>query len=285
MKRFSEAMTIALVVGLAVSGQAAETTASAKTAPQKPVAATAAAATTVNAQASPKTAPVKAAKPLPAGKQTPAEELSAAQKAIGDLTADFTLTISGAGQGGQDVNAQGKVWLASGRRYRVQYFQPERQLLVSDGTKRWLYLEKINQVQIQALPASGDANEFFLELGGGLPALVERCLVTRLAAPKKDSHGKAEPGPAYALVPKPGSGLNFQQARIWLSAEDQLPRRVVVEAGHRVEARFKNVAVHSQKDLLQDPDAGLPATLFTFAPPKDAEVIEMLWPGLAEPAP
>jgi outer membrane lipoprotein-sorting protein len=155
----------------------------------------------------------------------------------------------------------------------VQYTQPERQLLVSDGKQRWLYLEKINQVQIQALPPAGDANEFFLELGGGLPALVARCQVKRLAAEETKEQR------AYQLTPRPNESLQFQQVKIWISRADQLPRRVVVEAERRVEARFKNISIHTLKQLSQAPDKGLPPSRFTFQAPKDAEVIEMLWPS------
>jgi len=199
-----------------------------------------------------------------------ARELVAAQETIGDLTADFTLIISGAGKDGSDFTAQGKMWLTTGRRYAIQYEQPERQRLISDGTKRWLYLEKINQVQIQSLPPAGNPNDFFLELGGGLPALIKQCEVKRFAV-KKNLSGIT----GFELTPRAGTSLGFKRARLWLQGKHLLPVRVVVEAARQVRVEFRNVKIHTLQELLHDPEQGLPASIFTFSPPQDAEVIQM----------
>ncbi len=208
------------------------------------------------------------ATPTPAG--TAAERLRGAQEKIGDLTADFALTISGAARGGQDLIAQGKIWLASGRRYAVEYQEPEPQSLVSDGTRRWLHLKKINQVQIQSLPPAGSPNDLFLELGGGLITLLSSCQVTSIPAlpDKPETVG-------FELTPRAGTNLAFKKARLWLGGKEQYPVRVVVEAARQVRADFRNVSVHTMQELIQDPEQGLPASVFTFTPPPDAEVIEM----------
>ena len=194
-----------------------------------------------------------------------AEEIIAAQRAIKDLSADFSFKIIGDARPGQDFAAQGKVWMASGRRYRVQYEQPERQLLVSDGTKRWLYLEKINQVQIQALPSAPDPNDIFLELGGGLPKLILQCRVKRLAT---DAAGKGIR--QYELIPREGEGLGFTRVLLWLEGKNLLPRRLEIEAARYVQVEFKNVKINHKPT---------PVSLFNFTPPAKAEVIEMFWPS------
>lgn len=209
-------------------------------------------------------------KVAPAKKGSAADRLRTAQETIGDLEADFVLTISGAARGGQDMIAQGKVWLASGRRYAVEYQEPEQQRLVSNGIRRWLHLIKINQVQIQSLPPAGSPNDFFLELGGGLATLLSSCSVKDIPAlPKKPQTV------GFELTPRAGTDLTFQKARLWLSGKDRHPVRVVVEAARQVRADFSNVSVHTVVELLKEPEKGLPASLFIFTPPPDAEVIEM----------
>jgi outer membrane lipoprotein-sorting protein len=198
------------------------------------------------------------------------QALMEAQQGIGDLTANFALIIAGAGKNGDDFTAQGKMWLTTGRQYAVQYEQPERQRLVSNGAKRWLYLEKINQVQIQSLPPAGNPNDFFLELGGGLPALIKQCDVTLFAVEK------SMPGVSgYTLIPRPGVPLSFSQAQLWVKGKYLVPVRVVVQAARQVRVEFSDVKIHTLEELVRDPGKGVPTSTFRFEPPKDAEVIEM----------
>jgi len=206
----------------------------------------------------------------PAVSSRAAQELVAAQKQIADLTANFSLTVPGAGKDGGDLQARGEIWLASGRRYRVEYSQPEAQILVSDGKQRWLYLKKINQVQVQRLPPAGNPGELFLELGGGLPSLIARCQVQRL----DDEDGLR----VYELVQRPGEPFQFRRARLWLTGDLLLPKRVEVEAARRMRVEFSQVSVHTQEALKQDPKVGVSPKQFTFTCPEGAEVIEPLWP-------
>lgn len=199
-----------------------------------------------------------------------ARELSEAQEAIGDLTADFTLIIAGAAKDGGDFTAQGKMWLTTGRRYAVQYEEPERQRLISNGKKRWLCLEKINQVQIQSLPPAGNPTDFFLELGGGLPALIKQCQVKRF----KVNNGRSDTF-GFELVPLAGTNPGFQKVQLWLQGKQLLPLRVVVAAARQVRVEFRKVSIHTVQELLRDPEKGVPASRFTFEPPADAEVIQM----------
>jgi outer membrane lipoprotein-sorting protein len=202
------------------------------------------------------------------------QALAEAQRQIGDLTADFSLTVQGQGTGPKSGawKARGKISLATGRRYRVEYSSPEVQWLVSDGKQRCLYLKKINQVQKQALPPAGNPSEFFLELGGGLAELLKRCQITRMVKQAVGS-GRWE----YDCVPNPGETLEFQRARIWVDGPLKLPVRVEIEAAKSVTVELKRVKVHTRAEL-QAGKAGLPESLFQFTPPAGAEVIEPLWP-------
>lgn len=201
-------------------------------------------------------------------------DLAAAQRALGDLSAEFELQVARAGQGSAAFSASGKLWLASQRRYRVQYLRPERQLLVSNGKQRWLYLEAIRQVQVQTLPPAGDPNEFFLELGGGLANLITECTVDRLPASLEQPQRTG-----YQLVPLASSRLAFQRAEVWVEGPEAVPRYVVVEAARRVEVRLRPLKVHLARELVEHPEVGLTASWFEYAPPPGAEVIEMMWPA------
>jgi outer membrane lipoprotein-sorting protein len=217
------------------------------------------------------TAQAAASEPTPiplTGQNRAAQEIITAQERLAEVAADFKLTVAGAARGAADLVAEGQVWLASGRRYRVQYRKPEVQVLVSDGRQRWLYLKKINQVQIQPLPPAGNPSEFFLELGGGLPALVTRCHVRRLP---EDGGARV-----YELTPRPGSELQFQTARLWLAGDNLLPRRVEVKAARRVRVDFTRVTAHTRKNVAAHPDLALDPDTFLFTPPQGAEVIEPL---------
>jgi outer membrane lipoprotein-sorting protein len=192
--------------------------------------------------------------------------LAASQRQLADLTAEFSLEIAGAGQDGRDLEAHGHVWLGSGRRYRVEYDRPEVQVLVSDGKQRWLYLKQINQVQRQPLPPAGSSNELFLELGGGLPAVLAQCWVERLA-----DEGASQ---VYDLMPQAGSGLDFSSARLWVSGPLRLPRRIMIEGARRVNVEFIAPKAHTRAELARRPGAGVPAERFRFTPPPNAEVVE-----------
>lgn len=212
--------------------------------------------------------PVVTPAPAQAATGSAAAELARAQKEIANLTAEFTLFISGSGPKGRDLEAHGRVWLGPGRRYRVEYDRPEEQVLVSDGTRRWLYLKKIAQVQVQPLPPPGSASELFLELGGGLPSLLERCRVEWLA--------DAGDQRTYVLTPRPNSGLDFSRARLRVAGPRLLPQRVEVEAARRIEVEFTGLVAHTHEEAARTPGATVPAERFRFTPPPGAEVIEPL---------
>lgn len=191
------------------------------------------------------------------------------QNEIGEMRADFFLTVEKAGPDGQDWTGAGKIWLAAGRKYRVNYEKPEPQILVSNGAQRWLYLKKINQVQVQSLPPEGNPAEFFLELGGGLAGWLARCQTERLSALEK-------PGwRVFALTPRPGKELGFTQVRLWVRGRERVPRRVEVDSERRVRIEFKRLEVFTRFDLKWRPGLGVPKDWFTFSAPPGAEVIEM----------
>jgi len=223
----------------------------------------------------PCTSAVAAAEPAAATGTAYAAEVQAlaqAQERIGDLAAEFTLTVKGGAAQGHTLKAKGKIYLAAGRRYRVEYISPEAQLLVSDGKQRWLYLKKINQVQKQALPPAGNPSEFFLELGGGLADLLKRSQITRVV---KDA---GAPGRwEYDCKPLPGEALTYHRARIWVRGEAKLPERVEIDADKPVSVALSHVVIHTHAQLQQGAE-GLPARLFEFKPPADADVVEPLWP-------
>lgn len=213
--------------------------------------------------------PAAAAKPVDMVKKKEepvapqAKALARAQERINFFTATFKLVVKEKDSNKVQLDADGKLWLAGNRRYRVDYEQPQKQTLVSNGKKRWLYLKAINQVQVQSMPPEGNPAEFFLELGGGLSRLLKHCDVKVEA--KKDYE-------LYTLTPRDGKS-GFDQARIWTNGKDKLPYRLEVDAEKIVTVKFSSIQTKLDEQKMNEQESAR----FEFIFPKDAEVIEMLW--------
>ncbi len=211
------------------------------------------------------TATVTPAAVVPVELSAAARALTRAQSRLLFIQADFKMTVDDAKTAKPFLNASGEVWLANERRYRVQYQTPQRQLLVSNGHQRWLYLQAINQVQLQALPPQGNPTEFFLELGGGLARLVKHARVTRR------QEGNLE---VYTLIPESGQDSLYKKAVLWTKGKNSLPVKLMVLAERRVQVSFELKQVKLAGENLTASEKAL----FQFQIPKDAEVIEMLAP-------
>lgn len=210
---------------------------------------------------------IDAKKALPSGRSLTAAEqsLARAQDNINFYHARFEIKVVDHQQKQTILDAAGQVWLANDRRYRVHYDRPEQQVLVSNGKKRWLFLPKINQVQVQAMPPEGNPTEFFLELGGGLSRLLQSC---RATVRQEDERF------IYTLRPLSGQQLGFNQAIIWTKGKDKLPVKLVVEAERQITVLFTPIQVKLGKQQMTKTEE----EKFHFIAPKDAEMIEMFWP-------
>ena len=85
---------------------------------------------------------------------------------ITDLQAEFTQVANNKSLG-QDIKAEGTVYLKKGGKMRWDYKSPSPQQIVSDGTSLWVYTPELNQVNKGDAPKAlaGPAGSFLAGLG------------------------------------------------------------------------------------------------------------------------
>jgi outer membrane lipoprotein carrier protein len=201
--------------------------------------------------------------PGPAPAQTLDEVVSGLESTYGrinDLKAEFT-QVSHNKSLGQDIRAEGTVYLKKGGKLRWDYKSPSPQQIVSDGVNFWVYTPELNQVNKGEAPKAlaGPAGSFLAGLGRVRDEFAVRFLNP---AAKVDASGR----PVLDLTPKNPTPL---LTRLVLSVDpkDYIVRQAVLydQLGNTVTMTFTRVT----------PNAGLPDSLFTFVPPKGAAVVPL----------
>jgi outer membrane lipoprotein carrier protein len=195
-----------------------------------------------------------------AGAQTPTALLRCVQARYGalrDLSATFTQESRLASLGRSRARA-GRLFFQAPGRMRWEYDAPEPQLIVADGKQLWFHRPTRNQVVVQPMDAAFTRQTPLLFLLGRGDFAAEFTWDERPPAP----------GPG---------GLVSIELRPRVEAPDL--SRLVLEvegggcrlAGTIVDDAFGNVThlVFSGERA----NAGLDATLFSFAPPAGAEVV------------
>jgi outer membrane lipoprotein carrier protein len=201
--------------------------------------------------------------PGPAPAQTLDEVVSGLESTYGrinDLKAEFT-QVSHNKSLGQDIRAEGTVYLKKGGKLRWDYKSPSPQQIVSDGVNFWVYTPELNQVNKGEAPKAlaGPAGSFLAGLGRVRDEFAVRFLNP---AAKVDGSGR----PVLDLTPKNPTPL---LTRLVLSVDpkDYIVRQAVLydQLENTVTMTFTRVT----------PNAGLPDSLFTFVPPKGAAVVPL----------
>jgi len=179
---------------------------------------------------------------------------------ITDLKAEFT-QVSHNKSLGQDIKAEGTVFLKKGGKLRWDYKTPSPQQIVSDGVNFWVYTPELNQVNKGEAPKAlaGPAGSFL----AGLGKLREEFSVRFLnPAAKVDGAGR----PVLDLTPKNPTPL-LTRLVLTVDPKDYIVRQAVLydQIGNTVTMSFTKVT----------PNSGLPDSLFTFVPPKGAAVVPL----------
>ena len=162
---------------------------------------------------------------------------------------------------GQDIKAEGTVYLKKGGKMRWDYKSPAPQQIVSDGQWLWVYTPELNQVNKGEAPKAlaGPAGSFLAGLGKVREEFNVRFLNP---AAKVDAAGR----PVIDLTPKKPTPL---LTRLVLSVDpkDWIVRQAVLydQFQNTVTMTFTKVA----------PNSNLPDALFTFTPPKGAAVVPL----------
>lgn len=179
---------------------------------------------------------------------------------INDLRADFTQVAYNRSLG-QDIKAEGVVYLRKGGKMRWEYKAPSPQQIVSDGSSLWVYTPELNQVNKGSAPKAlaGPAGSFLAGLGRLRDEFTVRFLNP---ANKTDSSGR----PVLDLVPKNPTPL-LTRLVLTVDPKDSIVRQAMLydQLQNTVTMTFSKVTINS----------GLADSLFAFTPPPGAAVVPL----------
>lgn len=177
-----------------------------------------------------------------------------------DLKAEFTQVARNKSLG-QDVKAEGTVYLKKGGKMRWEYKSPSPQQIVSDGTYLWVYTPELNQVNKGDAPKAlaGPAGSFLQGLGK-----VREEFTVRFLNPANKTDGSGRP--VLDLTPKKPTPL-LARLVLTLDPKDHVVRQAVLydQLQNTVTMSFNRVEMNT----------GLSDTLFAFTPPKGTAVVPL----------
>ena len=179
---------------------------------------------------------------------------------ITDLRGEFSQVANNKSLG-QDIKAEGTVYLKKGGKMRWDYKSPAPQQIVSDGTSLWVYTPELNQVNKGSAPKAlaGPAGSFLAGLGRVRDEFTVRFLNP---AQKVDGAGRY----VLDLVPKAPTPL-LTRLVLSIDPKDYIVRQAVLydQLQNTVTMTFTKVT----------PNAALPDSLFVFTPPAGAAVVPL----------
>jgi outer membrane lipoprotein carrier protein len=180
---------------------------------------------------------------------------------MNDLRADFTQVARNKSLG-QDVKAEGTVYLKKGGKMRWEYRSPAPQQIISDGTYLWVYTPELNQVNKGDAPKAlaGPAGSFLQGLGKVREEFSVRFLNP---ANKTDASGR----PVLDLTPKKPTPLLTRLVLTVDPKDHYLVRQAVLYD------QLQNTVTMTFNRVVLNP--GLSDTLFAFAPPKGTAVVPL----------
>jgi outer membrane lipoprotein carrier protein len=148
----------------------------------------------------------------------------------------------------------------------IRFTQPASDAIVSDGKVVWVYLPSTAPGQVIKRPAT-DKSQTPIDLTGAfLDSPRTKYDIT--AAPGKTIDGHATHG--LSLLPKAGVVAPFTKATVWVDDDDAFIREFdVTEAS--------GVSRHIHLTTLE-PNAQVSRSLFTFATPSGAKVVDQTKP-------
>ena len=177
-----------------------------------------------------------------------------------DLRAEFSQVANNKSLG-QDIKAEGVVYLKKGGKMRWDYKSPSPQQIVSDGKSLWVYTPELNQVNKGSAPKAlaGPAGSFLAGLGRVRDEFNVRFLNP---ANKVDASGR----PVLDMTPKAPSPL-LTRLVLTVDPKDFVVRQAVLydQLQNTVTMTFTKVAMNP----------ALPDSLFTFTPPAGAAVVPL----------
>jgi outer membrane lipoprotein carrier protein len=177
-----------------------------------------------------------------------------------DLKAEFSQVAHNKSLG-QDIKADGVVYLKKGGKMRWDYKSPSPQQIVSDGSSLWVFTPELNQVNKGSAPKAlaGPAGSFLAGLGRVRDEFTVRFLNP---ANKLDASGR----PVLDMTPKSPTPL-LTRLVLTVDPKDHVVRQAVIydQLQNTVTMNFTKIAMNP----------GLADSLFTFTPPPGAAVVPL----------
>ena len=165
--------------------------------------------------------------------------------------ASFEQTVSD-GKGKVIQNSTGSMQFSRPGKFRWEYLKPYAQMIVGDGEKLWLYDPDLNQVTVKKLDKAIGSSPAALLAGD---AEIEKNFTLKDAG-AKDRLNWVE------ATPK-SSESTFERVRMGFAGNDLSVLELKDNFGQTTVIKLANVQVNGK----------LPATDFSFVPPKGADVI------------
>lgn len=163
---------------------------------------------------------------------------------------------------GRERTGSGR-WYQKGRgRFKMEFTEPEGDLIVADGASLWLYYPSTHPGQV--IRSTIDANV----TGAGMADLQGRIFEQAAAAYDAELVGREDVGDrsTWLVSLTPRGASPYRRVRVWIDADDLLVRRFeIVEENETI----RTVALRNLR-----PDAPVADTVFAFTPPPGADVFE-----------
>ncbi len=171
---------------------------------------------------------------------------------------------------GRTTRSKGRFLMSKPGRIRVEYVEPENQLIVSNGEKFWIYTERLNQVIMSDIGGSGSVPLLFLAGKGNLTEEFRVELEEEGVPKRKEGVWKAAQPYRLSLIPKQVSA-GFKKMWIEVDPETfQITGLDYVDAlSNKTQIRFFDI----------DESAPIGAGSFQFKIPSGVEVLRAPSPG------
>ena len=180
------------------------------------------------------------------------DELKSFTTGLKGLDGQFTQQVHD-GNGKLKETSSGQVSLSAPRLFRWEYTKPYPQLIVTDGSKVWIYDPDLQQVTVREQGAE--------EQNTPLSALIDPGKLDQQFNVKEA--GTADGLQWLALTPKNGGEASFESARLGFGKEGLARMEVKDAVGQRTTLSFSG--------WKRNP--GFAAGTFSFTPPKGTDVI------------
>ncbi len=171
---------------------------------------------------------------------------------------------------GRTTRSKGRFLMSKPGRIRVEYKEPENQLVVSNGKKLWIYTERLNQVIVSDIGGSASVPILFLAGKGNLTQDFHVELEDEGVPERKEGVWKGGQPHRLSLIPKQASA-GFR--RMWIEVDPETFQITGLDyedvLGNKTQIRFFDI----------EESAAIGDGSFQFKIPSGVEVLRAPGPG------